>query len=87
MKLNKESIECLKIIEHYTNTMGHVGLSILERNLFDLIGFDYAIQNNIRLTSIIDMLSKEGFVIEEGLSNKITEKGREFLKQHKESQA
>lgn len=81
MDLSNSEIKSLKIIAHYTELQGYVGLSVLERKLFDEIGFEYALQNNIKVVEITRHLADIGFIEKEGLANRITRDGLAYIKQ------
>ena len=78
MELNRNELESLKIIDQYSNEQGYVGLSILERKLFDVIGFEFALQNSVRVVEVTRKLSEMGLIKKQGLSNTITQKGKQF---------
>jgi len=67
MKINKIDLESLKIIRDYTEKQEYIDLSILERILFEKIGFEYALQQNIRIIEITRRLYKSGLIEKKGL--------------------
>lgn len=85
MDLNKNELESLKIINYYSEQQGYVGLSILERKLFNLIGFEQALQDNIKVVDITARLCDMGLIKRQGLSNVITDVGRAFIQTYEGS--
>ena len=81
MKINKIDLEALKIIRDNTEKQEYMDLSILERILFEKIGFEYALQQNIRIIEITRRLSKSGLIEKKGLGNITIKKGKKFLNQ------
>lgn len=76
MIINKIYLKAPKIIYDYTEKQEYIDLSILERTLFEKIGFEYVLKQNIRIIEITRRLSKSDLIERKGLGNITTKKGK-----------